>query len=689
MSMSDQIDHSPKGLGKSADPKDNANRVDPVNLPADDPLADLIKLIQQEDPFKDVENIPAQAEPDSEPGANLHPVQEKSPLTLEEIEAAIAAATEPGDAAQAEIGYPASNTAPPPPVAEAPPAKTASADVAYVPPVLEVPPSRPAANAAPVVQVGQAAFDPEPEEQMTQGVDPFDLDSALQEFRDSDKIHENEFHSDLVVADIGSYSPQGVLPEPSEFNAQAVSLEAELKAIARSVETPTAHVEDSAIYPEPSTPYEGAPVGEPVLDSVEERSFGSEIVGATDGQGYGSAYDDPAFEEYDPPEYQADGDFDTQTPAASIIEPQRKKHGGIFAVGLLIGLVLIAGVMYFTFQSPSGPASDGEVPFLQANSTPLKETPENPGGQEIANQDRLVYNGEENTNSGSQERLVSREEPVEQIPKTEPKDDSRPNAVTSVLPPAAAVPISQARATIPPPSATAAPAPRRVRTVVVRPDGTVVSNPTPAPAPTPTASPTPAPAPTPAPTSINPVSPPAATANNGVPLPLSRPVQIANANPGAGQVTAPVQPVAQNVPATPTRQANAPVRITPPSSPVVNSVPPQQVAAVGPTLAPTPAPAAIQSPSPAPTSVASSGQYVVQVAARRSEEQALGAFEQMKSQFRSAIGNYGPLIQRADLGDRGVYYRLRLGPMSSQSEANQVCSNLKAAGLGDCLVRPL
>jgi cell division protein FtsN len=51
------------------------------------------------------------------------------------------------------------------------------------------------------------------------------------------------------------------------------------------------------------------------------------------------------------------------------------------------------------------------------------------------------------------------------------------------------------------------------------------------------------------------------------------------------------------------------------------------------------------------------------------------------------IGNYRPLIQRADVEGQGIYYRLRVGPMSSQAEATQVCNNLKAAGMGDCLVR--
>ena len=45
-----------------------------------------------------------------------------------------------------------------------------------------------------------------------------------------------------------------------------------------------------------------------------------------------------------------------------------------------------------------------------------------------------------------------------------------------------------------------------------------------------------------------------------------------------------------------------------------------------------------------------------------------------------------PLIKRADLGDKGVYYRAMVGPFASSEEAAQVCGNLKTAG-GQCVVQ--
>ncbi len=42
-------------------------------------------------------------------------------------------------------------------------------------------------------------------------------------------------------------------------------------------------------------------------------------------------------------------------------------------------------------------------------------------------------------------------------------------------------------------------------------------------------------------------------------------------------------------------------------------------------------------------------------------------------------------IQEADLGERGVWYRLRIGPFDDNGAANDVCNPLKAQG-DDCFV---
>ena len=43
-------------------------------------------------------------------------------------------------------------------------------------------------------------------------------------------------------------------------------------------------------------------------------------------------------------------------------------------------------------------------------------------------------------------------------------------------------------------------------------------------------------------------------------------------------------------------------------------------------------------------------------------------------------------IRRADLGDKGVYYRAQIGPFATSEQANTFCSSLKDAG-GQCIVQ--
>ena len=43
-------------------------------------------------------------------------------------------------------------------------------------------------------------------------------------------------------------------------------------------------------------------------------------------------------------------------------------------------------------------------------------------------------------------------------------------------------------------------------------------------------------------------------------------------------------------------------------------------------------------------------------------------------------------IRRADLGDKGVYYRAQIGPFATADQANEFCTSLKSAG-GQCIVQ--
>ena len=80
------------------------------------------------------------------------------------------------------------------------------------------------------------------------------------------------------------------------------------------------------------------------------------------------------------------------------------------------------------------------------------------------------------------------------------------------------------------------------------------------------------------------------------------------------------------------------------------------------------------------------GSYVVQVSSQRNEADAQASYRALQGKFPSVLGSRAPLIKRADLGDKGVYYRAMVGPFASSEEASQVCGSLKSAG-GQCVVQ--
>jgi hypothetical protein len=140
--------------------------------------------------------------------------------------------------------------------------------------------------------------------------------------------------------------------------------------------------------------------------------------------------------------------------------------------------------------------------------------------------------------------------------------------------------------------------------------------------------------------------------------PVTRP---AVASPPAPAVRAVIPPVAA-VPA-----ANAPVSLIPQTQ----AEPPVRTASTSATIA---------------SGAGSTGGYVVQVSSRKSEADAQASYRVLQSKFSDVLASRPSLIKRADLGEKGIYYRAMVGPFDSSDEASQLCSNLKSAG-GQCVVQ--
>jgi cell division septation protein DedD len=77
--------------------------------------------------------------------------------------------------------------------------------------------------------------------------------------------------------------------------------------------------------------------------------------------------------------------------------------------------------------------------------------------------------------------------------------------------------------------------------------------------------------------------------------------------------------------------------------------------------------------------------YVVQISAQRSEDDAMASFQALQVRYPALLGNREPMVRRIQIGDRGPYYRVGIGPFATTQAAAQVCTELRTAGAA-CLV---
>jgi cell division protein FtsN len=109
--------------------------------------------------------------------------------------------------------------------------------------------------------------------------------------------------------------------------------------------------------------------------------------------------------------------------------------------------------------------------------------------------------------------------------------------------------------------------------------------------------------------------------------------------------------------------------------------PPKPIVAKAPVVA---APAPVETQSPKPTAIAEGGAYLLQIGAYKSEAEATGAWHAYQAKH-PLVGGYDSDIKKVDLGDKGIWYRLRVGSFADKASATALCGKLKADG-GDCLL---
>ena len=376
---------------------------------------------------------------------------------------------------------------------------------------------------------------------------------------------------------------------------------------------------------------------------------------------------------------------------SAVPHAREKSRRGLYVAAGVLGVAVIGGAAFFFADGDAVPVPSGPPPVIAGLEQPLKIYPEQ--GQAAADdqQSKLIYDRVDGNGVAGPERLVGTESPK-----------------PAELPPAPAGTSGGADLV---PGAT-----KRVRTVLVRPDGTIISNdedpsaaaPTPiAPASTQPAEPeTPSEAPrtvattpvvpgsaseTPAPaeTPPAPAEIPAIVTGADV-APEATPAEPAATETAAVEPEA-SEPAAPPVTVTPRKKPDAPVQVAsaPPAAIAPAAAPASQNS--GPlnlgqqASAPAPAAPAASAPAPSTTGDIPSGTYIVQVTSQRSEAAASEAYAALQRRFPSILGNRNAVIVAANVDDRGVFYRARI-PTTTRDDAINLCESLQAAG-GDCFVR--
>lgn len=372
------------------------------------------------------------------------------------------------------------------------------------------------------------------------------------------------------------------------------------------------------------------------------------------------------------------------------VRNERGSRGPVLAFVVLgVALVAGAGALGWSMLSDGGDAADGGPRIIRADSEPVKVLPEEPGGVTVPNQDKAVYDrvaGNATTDPGQPSLITTAEEPIDVVQRTldpellplEGRDDPSAKAEDR-LP-------STPDGAEPGDGEIAAPvvSPRKVRTMVVRPDGSIVPREEPA-----------------VEVAASPAIPQPAAPELVTPEPAAPAATAQESDPAAATETETVQTTAEQQPE---ETAIAPVRVvtTQPIRPVSNAPVPQgrpadqPVTVVGRVnqagnVAPAPAapalPAQATEVAAAPVAAAPAanpGGYYVQIASQPTAEGAQASWQALSNRYSNVIGGRGVDIQRADIPGKGVFHRVRI-PAGTRDEANALCSRYKSAG-GSCFV---
>lgn len=280
------------------------------------------------------------------------------------------------------------------------------------------------------------------------------------------------------------------------------------------------------------------------------------------------------------------------------IVPSQKKKSGMLWLAFVATAVVIGGAAAWHYWGDALLMDpDADIPLIRAEEGPIKVQPESPGGMDIPDRDKLVYDRiEGNGERPAVERLL----PPPEIPMSRPapqpgvQSETQPETET-------AAPDQIAETPPPPPAAPEAAAPKAV--------------------------------------------PPASE--------------------GAESALQPETPTV----------AEVLTAMRPPPA-----LEPEKMDLPAPPVAETPAPAA---------AAANGSLFKIQLAAVRSEDGVMKEWDRLRRRHSDLLGSLEPSVMRADLGPgKGVFFRLRAGPLADEGKAKDLCAKLTERKVGCLIVRP-
>ncbi len=368
-----------------------------------------------------------------------------------------------------------------------------------------------------------------------------------------------------------------------------------------------------------------------------------------------------------------------------------KKGSGFRMAAAALGIAVLTGAGVVGYGLFSDTNSTGEPVLVRADQSDFKVKPEQPGGKEIANQEQPVYvkmTGDKSSENNQQKLVSSSVEPVELETK-----------VRSLRPEKSVERLTTTKQAGVQNTTSAFVQPRKVKTVTVRADGTIMTS-------------------------------TAAQANNlgvvpsennnlvtSAQLPVAQVpastlkvensnveqvgtidgaistgiIAVPSANPfvagksNSTMITNSVNSAALGKPVE--LPSNSPTVVTP--KPVV--VKPVNTLTTAPLkkapkteTKPVTSVAALASNPPVINTAVSSNIYKVQISSQRSQELAEATYENLKQKFADLLSGYTKEIRAVDVDGKGTFYRVQI-PVGEMPEAASFCKRYKAAG-GSCFV---